>query len=391
MLLCRRASGIFEHPPAVAAGERREATTKRLRIATVYRDDQYDQYPTVNMAMIRWLRISQALSRLGARVDMIVNLQERHPPPGNGVRFVPFDGVRWGDYDVVKAFYQRGFDTLARHGGADHPFIVGSLATIVGSRDGVPGVQVLPADRAPLWDSQVRMARACRWLSVRTVPNQALFEREFPDLESPLLVPTGVDRIIPETRSNPYRGIDNPVALYSGNLRRGKPNHLNQLWADRLNRLGEALRRRHIQLCFVGPTGSVKLDPGVITNFGPVVNEAVWDFKRHADVGLALAEGPVQLNESSKLYYYLRAGLPVVSEAPIPNNTLLANAGAGWICEYDDPQGMAERVEAAVHHDWPMDEAAAWVAERHSWENRAGSYAARLGLSAAEYTEPHGH
>jgi len=193
----------------------------RPRIATVYRDDPYDEYPTVNMAMIRWLRISQELARSGADVDMIVNVRAGPRRPDPGVRFVPFVSVRWRDYDVVKALYQRGFDTLGRHGGGDHPFVVGSIATVVGRRDGVPGVQVMPAERAALWETQVRMARKCRWISVRTAPNQVLWEREFPGLESPLLVPTGVDRNIPTGRFDPYRGLDAPVALYVGNLARG--------------------------------------------------------------------------------------------------------------------------------------------------------------------------
>ena len=352
-----------------------------LRIATVYRDDAYDDYPTVNMAMIRWLRVSQELARRGAEVDMIANVRAGSPGPEFEVRFVPFDAVRWSDYDVIKALYQRGFHTLERHGGADHPFVIASIATVVGRRDGMPGVQVMPAQREALWGVQVRMARACRWISVRTEPNRSLWQTEFPDFDPPLLVPTGVDRIIPAVRIDPYRALNGPVALYVGNLARGTPGHLNGLWADRLNRLGGALRSRGIHLCFVGPVDGTLLDTRVITSFGPVSNDAVWDFKRHADVGLALAEGRIQLNESSKLYYYLRAGLPVVSEEPIPNNALLAEADAGWTCAYDDTGDMTERVEAALHRNWPRERAAAWVATHHTWGERVRPYAARLGLA----------
>lgn len=347
---------------------------KGVRIATVYRDDPYDELPTVNMAFIRWLRLSQQFAALGATSDIIVNHRCGEVGLGSGIRMVPFSRVRWDEYDVVKTLYQRGFDTLERHGGADHPFIVSSLATVVGCEDGRPGVQVVPEDRGGLWRIQQKIAARSRLVSVRTPGNKDLWNTEFPAREPPLLVPTGVDEIIPEARANPYRGIDGPVALYTGNLARTVPGQLNARWADRLERVGRLLRARGIVLCFVGPRANIRLDPAAVLDLGAVTNDAIWDYTRFAAVGIALAEGPTQLNESSKLYYYLRAGLPVVSEDPIPNNDLLETSGLGIRVAYDDAVEMAEAVEAAVYTDWPRAAGIALVLEKHTWKHRARSY-----------------
>ena len=60
---------------------------------------------------------------------------------------------------------------------------------------------------------------------------------------------------------------------------------------------------------------------------GKVAAEAVWDGQRAARAGVVLAQGPAQDNESSKIYYYLRTGLPVVCERPVPNAWLIEETG----------------------------------------------------------------
>ena len=65
----------------------------------------------------------------------------------------------------------------------------------------------------------------------------------------------------------------------------------------------------------------------------------------------------VQHNESSKIYYYLRTGLPAVSEAPIPNNHLIEETNLGFIADYAENQVMAEMIAEAVHKKWHKDAA----------------------------------
>jgi hypothetical protein len=76
------------------------------RIVTVYRDTR-GVFNPVEMGAIRWLKISEALARLGHSVDMAMTetfsagheraIGER----GLRLRAVPLREVGWEDYDVV--------------------------------------------------------------------------------------------------------------------------------------------------------------------------------------------------------------------------------------------------------------------------------------------------
>ena len=53
------------------------------------------------------------------------------------------------------------------------------------------------------------------------------------------------------------------------------------------------------------------LDP-LIRNHGELPEDAIWDYIRHASIGLALATGTHKFdNDLSKIINYLRGGLPV--------------------------------------------------------------------------------
>jgi glycosyltransferase involved in cell wall biosynthesis len=189
-----------------------------------------------------------------------------------------------------------------------------------------------------------------------------------------LLVPTGVDRDVPLPGKNPYESFPERIAVYIGTIYDDSQRQTNIFWQDRLSSLGRELRKRRIRLCFVGPGRTDLLDRDAVTILGPVVNSHIWDYHYFADVGIALAQGPVQHNESSKIYYYLRAGLPVVSERPVPNNYLIEQAQLGFECEYADDRTMAHAVEAAIHHRWDKEAAIRYVLENHTWEKRAAIY-----------------
>jgi len=117
-----------------------------------------------------------------------------------------------------------------------------------------------------------------------------------------------------------------------------------------------------------------QLDPNSVVYLGPIDNSRIWDYQYFADVGIALAQGKVQHNESSKIYYYLRTGLPVVSEGPIPNNYLIKETNLGLIADYADDQVMAEMIEEAVHKKWHKKDAINYILSHHTWHKRAEAY-----------------
>jgi hypothetical protein len=346
----------------------------RLRIATVYLRDRIAMLSAHSMSTTRWMRMSEGLAARGMQVDMIINTGAGIIQRGPNLRLVPFAEVRWSDYDIIKTLFHRGFATLMQHGGDSHPFIISKLGSVVGRDDDVPGVHFLGEERRSLFEIQARLSERSRYITILTEPSRRLWEDEFGRRDNILLVPTGVDRVVPPPSKNPYAGFDEPIAIYIGNLYRGAQKHINLRWQRRLNALGRALTRKRIRLCLLGPGETEELDPAYVTYLGSVENHAVWDYHYFASVGIALAQGEVQHNESSKIYYYLRAGLPVVSEAPIPNNELIEQSRLGIVTPYHDDLQMAECIDAAVRTKWPSKEAVAYILSRHTWDHRAGQY-----------------
>jgi glycosyltransferase involved in cell wall biosynthesis len=333
------------------------------------------------MDTIRWLRISEGLAAAGFQVDMIVGAGTELRPTSPNLRLVTASEADWDAYHVVKTLYPPGFRELVRVGGGSHPFIISRLASVVGARDDVAGVHYFGAERQARYATLRQIQRAARYVSLTTEPSRQLWQREFPtDPERLLLVPTGVDRTIPPPRRNPYTDLagTGPIAVYISNLRRPGQPALMAWWRERLSRVGRLLRQRGVRLVLIGPGHPDGLDPEAVINVGAVPYPDIWDHQYFADVGLVFAEGPVQVNDSSKIYHYLRTGLPVVSEAPVPNNDVITHSGCGVVVPYDDDRALVERVELAIHHAWDRPAAIEYVLAHHTWNHRVATYVDRI-------------
>jgi hypothetical protein len=345
---------------------------KGVRIATVYTREAFDDFRPTTMNFTRWLRISESLAGLGYQVDMVMNGSGRTACPKANLRAIPYAQVNWRDYDVVKTLFHKGFKSLVEEGGGDHPFIISKLGSVAGSCD-TPGVHFFNDERQRLYDLQLQMARASRYITVLTEDSRRLWEREHGG-GNILLVPTGVDSIIPAPGENPYRAFPEKIVCYVGNLNQEEQRDINLLWQERLNALGRRLKRRGMRLCVISRGLTDRIDPEAVTCMGTVENDRVWDYHYFAAVGISLAQGRVQHNESSKIYYYLRAGLPVVSEAPIPNNGLIEEANLGLIADYGNDEMMAGMIEDAVARPWNRARAMEYVVANHTWDKRALIY-----------------
>ncbi len=254
--------------------------------------------------------------------------------------------------------------------------MISKLGSVVGPTDNTEGVYFFGEERRTLSEIQGRIDRTSKYVTILTDQSRLLWETQFGNKGNVLMVPTGVDRHVPPPRQNPYKEFDDEkIAVYVGNIYATTQRKVNVLWQQRLNSLGRELRKRSVRLCLVGPGRTDRLDPSLVTYMGSVENDKVWDYHHFADVGIVFAQGQVQHNESSKIYYYLRAGLPVVSEEPVPNNWLIGETKLGLIAAYGDEGGMAERIEDAAHTKWDREEAMGYMVANHSWDARAQVYA----------------
>lgn len=88
---------------------------------------------------------------------------------------------------------------------------------------------------------------------------------------------------------------------------------------------------------------------------------------------LALGEYPNH-NESTKIYHYLRAGLPVVCESSFPNQKIIEETNLGFIVENGDMASMAEKIEETARKRWDRKPAIRTILSKHTWDHRAQIY-----------------
>lgn len=341
--------------------------------------------PLVAMDGLRLYRMAEALARRGHAVDIVMATRASAVTRAPRLREVPLHGVCWDDYDVVKTVFHRGFDILLAAGGGAHRCIVSKLGSVVG-RAATPGVHFHGAVREQLYATQEEIARRSRRVTILTSESAGLWRREHGARPPVLLVPTGVDAEIPAPGPDPARalGIDEPVVLFTGHLYSlNTQPEINRLWQERLNRLGRALRRRGLRLVAMGPGVTDLLDRDAVTHLGAVAADAVWDWQRCARAGVVLAQGLVQDNESSKIYYYLRTGLPVVCERPVPNAWLIEHSGHGVLTPYDDAEAMAAAAAALAAAPPDGRGVIDWMIAEHSWDARAALYEPLLRAAVA--------
>lgn len=345
-----------------------------IRVACIYVRKGFPDM--ASMDGIRFLRMAEAFARRGYEVDIVRDRLTQPEQIGPGLREVPFRFVRWDDYDLIKTSFHAGFKLLISIGGGDHPFIVSKLGSVV-SHEETKGVHFFGAGRQRLFEIQKEIAKRSRVVTVLTNQSAALWRQEHGIGTQLLQVPTGVDAKIPEPGANPYLsvGITEPVAIFAGNIYHDRDQpEVNCLWQDRLNRVGKLLKLRGVRLVVIGSGTRNLLDSEAVTHLGRIEGLGIWDWLRYAKVGLVLAQGPVQDNESSKIYYYLRAGLPVVCERSVPNAGLIETTKMGTLVDYNDVAAIAEGAARLVFSPPPDGGVANYMARYHSWDARAAAY-----------------
>jgi glycosyltransferase involved in cell wall biosynthesis len=349
------------------------------RIVTVYTSSR-NAWDLRDMSYIRWQKISEALSRLGHQVDIATNEPgwTDDPTPvimGPRLRRIPLANVVWRKYDVVKTLFHLGFRTLASHGGTRHPFIISKLGSVVGSED-MPGIYFYGQVRQKLFATQVEINRTSRYITVLSPAARDLWRQVHGRRNRMLLVPGGVDHDIPEPSANPYEKIEGKVCIFSGNIYTSDSQpEANRVLVDKLNQLGQRLRQSGITLCFQGLGDATRLDERFVINLGSCSLAESWNYLQHANVGIVVSAGPfMHNNESTKIYHYLRAGLPVVSEQGFPNDRVVHESGLGFVVPAEDMDGMATKIIEGCYAEWERARAIRYIQANHTWDCRAQIY-----------------
>ncbi|HVF40406.1 MAG TPA: glycosyltransferase [Gemmatimonadaceae bacterium] len=333
------------------------------------------------MAEVRWHRISAALAAHGHTVHMAsaeIRWRFSRPlPDDTGVTIVPVTRIDWPSYDMVKTLFHAGFETLEKYGGASHPFIISKLGSVVGPTD-MDGIYFYGRQRQKMFETQERIAEASRYVALLSQSAVDLWREMFGGSQEVLLVPGAADAVIPPPLQDPYPSEVKIRCVFSGNFYQSRDTsqpEAHRAIAARLNELGRLLSERGARLFVVGPGDRSSLDVRFVTYCGAVTHEQSWDYLHFATVGTVVAAGPfMHNNESTKIYHYLRAGLPVVSEAGFPNDNIVRESGLGVVVDNGDPEAMADRIIEAADTSWDRSAAIQYILKNHTWEHRAAIY-----------------
>jgi len=354
-------------------------------IVTVY-NDWHRQFLPVDMSYIRWLKISDSLSRLGHKVDIATNEKFRWwefrtfpVQMSDNLRRVPLREVRWAAYDVIKTLFHSGFNTLEAFGGTGHPFIISKLGSVVGPED-MKGIYFYGRKREFLYATQRKIDQTSTYVTVLSEPARELWEACFGPRTNILLVPGAADRDVPAATADPFPKTDWMRCIFVGNVygKESQPE-ANSVLVDKLNRLGRLLSSSDIRLYMLGPGEVGMLDRRYVTYLGVVGYEQSWNYLHFAHVGIVIAPGSyVHNNESTKIYHYLRVGLPVVSEAGFPNDHVVRESQLGFVVENGNLDLMAEKIQEAARKDWNRDLAVQYILANHTWDKRVEVYDAMI-------------
>jgi len=331
-----------------------------MRIAFVYFKDPLRTLD--GMDTIRWLELSRALVRKGYDVEMVTE-EGGNAELSEHLRVRHISRARWDTYDVVKTTHHTDVFAVP-----EHPFLVCRIGRVV---DEVYPQRVY-RHRDELLEAQDLIARRARWVVLMSEENLRRWQERYPAGPCGIVVPNGCPRNIPKPGPSPYTG-DSKRALYLGSLTSSR-------FVQILNALGRALKDRGVEVHHVGRNQldlycetDEQLDPTAVISHRAVPEPQSWNYLFHADVGLMIARGTqVFDNEISKVYYYLRAGVPTISEEFVSTNSLIKETGWGEVVGYGDVSAMADAVIRWL--DAPRSrrpEIGQQVARRHSWDSRA--------------------
>jgi glycosyltransferase involved in cell wall biosynthesis len=191
-----------------------------------------------------------------------------------------------------------------------------------------------------------------------------------------VLIPNGCPVEIPEPGQNPFDS-NEPAILFLGSL--AAPRMIGMM-NEAANRL-KGLAKFHLvglnKSGLYGGDDMCSLDK-LIVDHGEMPETEVWNYIQHAHIGLALATGPHAFdNDVSKIFNYLRGGLPVLTEDPILTNELVRQTGFGKIFTYGDADDLVAKAQELL--DNPLEEKKTavmrFMVTEHSWEKRVKDYA----------------
>ena len=337
--------------------------TTQKRLGIVYTKDPATA--KVGMDIIRWFSLSKALLKRDYQVDMITVNGTSIKEIENGLRIIPIKDARWQDYTAVKSCYQSTIDFIP-----EHKFIISRLARVINpdqtDRD--------KKNIEELFCKQKIISNRAKVILVNDEINRQRWLKLYKEKKDVFLLPTGCPDHFEISSVCPFKK-DKPIAIFLGSLS-------NEKIINSLNEIGYFLNKSGWLLLIGGENKTKyycdkeqKLDEKYCTYLGALTYEESFSYMHYSDVGIAIAPSPyIFENETSKIYYYLRVGLPTVSEDRIPNNNLIEYTKFGSVFPYSNNKIAAEMITKTGSSKTKSnlaDSTIKYMLENHSWDVRA--------------------
>lgn len=322
--------------------------------------------PATGIDLVRLRAITGGLIKAGVRAEVIAPVENEALLDG----FIPVKplSVLTGSapYDLLKTSYHFSIKLIGDYAGP----VVSRIVRVVDERYPQRDVTF----RQELLQCQERIRDRASGLILNNPENEIRWRDRYGDSLRIALIPNAAPARIPAQGANPYEGRE-PAVLFLGSLAAGRMVRILNDLAETLQ--GEAfVHFVGLNKCSMyGEETDCRLAP-LVTDHGERPEQEVWDFIRYAKVGLALATGPLRFdNDISKIFNYLRGGLPVLSESPIVNNHLIYETGHGSVFEFDDFGDMISKLRGILENPPGNREAVMeFMIREHSWDTRVETY-----------------
>jgi glycosyltransferase involved in cell wall biosynthesis len=336
-----------------------------MRIGIVFHKNPFG--PPTGIDLVRLRAVAGALTKKGLGVEIVAPV-EKEGELENGIPVRGLSALRQsGRYELVKTCYHQSIRLVEDYKGPVVSRIVRVIDRKLPERDN--------GSRETLLACQELIKERASALALNNIENAFRWSELYGDTIPIVLTPTGCPAEIPASRGNPFKN-KNPVLLFLGSL--AAPRMVQML-----NSAAQMLQGRadvHLvglnKTCMYGGDEDCALDSLVIDH-GELTESDVWDYIRHAAVGLALATGPHGFdNDVSKILNYLRGGLPVLSEEPILNNDLIHETQYGETFDFGDIDIMVQKALRLIEHP-PIErreQVMSFMAAEHSWNKRVETY-----------------
>jgi len=321
--------------------------------------------------IIRLRSLSLGLYKKGFDMEIIAPVNM----PSELENLVPVRPLRelnnLSQYDLIKTSYHYPLELIAPMLSSFDGPVVSRIVRVVGDR--------LPerdeGSRERLLRCQELINRYSTVVIFNNDENARRWESFYGPKKRRFIVPNACPKIIPDHGENPFRS-GKPGIIFLGSIAAPRmPILMNEL-ALRLSSLAEVHFFGLNKTDMYGGGASCHLSP-LIIDHGELPEDQTWNYLRYAHLGLALATGPYPFdNDITKIFNYLRAGLPVLSEEPIVNNSLIAELDYGRIFSFDDPGDMVIKAKELLNSDQKSKSCKImeFMAKNHSWDNRVDAY-----------------